>query len=104
MYYENSHFLIVHLLMLLYTFWNTQQWTLPAVFLHCLFNQKLFRELLHDVKQSHMPVYGECKQACITVVKYIQSQASASYWLYGTTSATPYSMHARARFFRRLVN
>ena len=68
MYYENSHFLIVHLLMLLYTFWNTQQWTLQAVFLHYLFNQKLFREVLHDVKQSHMLMYGECKQARITVV------------------------------------
>ena len=26
-------------------------------------NQKLFRDLLHDVKQSHMLVYEECKQA-----------------------------------------
>ena len=30
--------------------------------LHCLFNQELFREVLRDVRQSHLPVCGEYNQ------------------------------------------
>ena len=28
-----------------------------------LFNQELFREVLHDVRQSHLPVCGDSKNA-----------------------------------------
>lgn len=51
--------------------------------LHCLLNQKLIREVLHDVEQSHLPECRECKQGkqniiALSLIKYTtQSQTAA---------------------------
>lgn len=49
----------------------------------CLLNQKLIREVLHDVEQSHLPECRECKQGkqniiALSLIKYTtQSQTAA---------------------------
>ena len=42
--------------------------------LHCLLNQKLFREVVEDVEQSHLPECRECKQSEIVNKYYILAE------------------------------